>query len=290
MTLKTPRKLLLPVDGSPCAEYAARYLAAYARQLGPSLAIVLNVRDGAERTEPAAPDKSQVVHTTCSILNEAGVAHTRREETGDPVQTILRVATEEAADEIIMGSRGLGQWKGVVVGSVAYRVLQQTTLPVTMAGTASQAATHPEGAPAHAHRILLAVDGSWHALRATEYVCRLQDAGLPLEVELLTVVGPIPPGYLHEFITREKLDFHYRQEGARALFEARAALETAGVKFRQHIVAGYVVEKILNIARLNNCTRIVMGSRGAGPMADLLLGSVAYQAIHLSPIPVTLVR
>lgn len=284
-----PCRLLLPVDGSPQAESAARYLAGYARMLGPSLAIMVNVRAPLGERSGGARAQTEIFDTARRILNDAGVPCTWRDETGDPAQTINRIAAEEQADEIVMGSRGLGQWKGLVLGSVTYKVLQLAEVPVTVVGTAAQAASYPP-APGDVHRILLAVDGSRNALRAAEYVCRLRETGMPLEVELLTVVGPIPPGYLQEFITREKLDFYYQQEGDRALFEARAALETAGVKYGKHIVAGYVMDKLMHEALARKCARIVIGSRGQGSMAGLALGSVAYQAIHLSPVPVTLVR
>ncbi|MCJ9712965.1 universal stress protein, partial [Bordetella hinzii] len=38
------------------------------------------------------------------------------------------------------------------------------------------------------------------------------------------------------------------------------------------------------------CDRIVMGTRGLGAVGGLVLGSVAQKVIHLSPVPVTLVK
>ena len=45
-------------------------------------------------------------------------------EEGDPAETILRVATERDADLIVMGSRGLGSAKGLLMGSVSHKVAQ----------------------------------------------------------------------------------------------------------------------------------------------------------------------
>ena len=287
------RRILLAVDGSPSAECAARYVAAYARMPGQGMVTVLHVRTPPSGQPAAAGGSSHEMETVESardILKDAGIPFIWRSEPGEPAQTINRIATEELAGEIVMGSRGLGHWEGLVVGSVASRVLQQADVPVTIVRTATPVAASTPGAPRDVHRVLLAVDGSRHSLRATHYVCRLRETGMPLEVELLNVVGPIPPGYLQEFITQEKLEFYYQQEGSKALFEARALLESAGVKFSKHILAGYVMDKLMQVAATRNCSRIVMGSRGQGPMAGLMLGSAAYQAIHLSPIPVTLVK
>ncbi|QFT84532.1 Stress response protein NhaX [Halomonas sp. THAF12] len=41
---------------------------------------------------------------------------------GDPSQTILAAAEEHGVDTIVMGSRGLGDLKGLVVGSVSHKV------------------------------------------------------------------------------------------------------------------------------------------------------------------------
>lgn len=45
-------------------------------------------------------------------------------EEGDPAETILRVAGERDADMIVMGSRGLGSAKGLLMGSVSHKVAQ----------------------------------------------------------------------------------------------------------------------------------------------------------------------
>jgi nucleotide-binding universal stress UspA family protein len=44
---------------------------------------------------------------------------------GDPANEILAAAREEKADIIAMGTRGLGAVKGLVMGSVSQKVVQQ---------------------------------------------------------------------------------------------------------------------------------------------------------------------
>jgi len=45
-------------------------------------------------------------------------------EDGDPAETIVRVAGERGADMIVMGTRGLGAAKGLLMGSVSHKVAQ----------------------------------------------------------------------------------------------------------------------------------------------------------------------
>ena len=47
-----------------------------------------------------------------------------RVEVGDPAATILAAASEEKPDFIVMGTRGLGSMKGLLMGSVSHKVVQ----------------------------------------------------------------------------------------------------------------------------------------------------------------------
>ena len=49
---------------------------------------------------------------------------------GNTARGILAVAEEEGSDMIIMGSRGLGLLKGVLIGSVSQKVIEDAKIPV----------------------------------------------------------------------------------------------------------------------------------------------------------------
>ena len=51
-------------------------------------------------------------------------------ETGSPAVVILEVAENENSDLIVMGSRGLGVVKGVLLGSVSQHLVEQAKCPV----------------------------------------------------------------------------------------------------------------------------------------------------------------
>ena len=70
-------------------------------------------------------------------------------------------------------------------------------------------------------------------------------------------------------------------------------LTQAGVKAHGEVrntIFGYAAREIVNDAREVDANVIVMGSRGRGDMAGLLLGSTAHKVIHLSDRPVLVVR
>jgi nucleotide-binding universal stress UspA family protein len=57
-----------------------------------------------------------------------------------------------------------------------------------------------------------------------------------------------------------------------------------------HAVYGYAASEIISLARAHDAGVIVMGSRGRGDLAGLLVGSTAHKVIHLSDRPVVVVR
>jgi nucleotide-binding universal stress UspA family protein len=70
-------------------------------------------------------------------------------------------------------------------------------------------------------------------------------------------------------------------------------LTQAGVKAHGEVrntVFGYAAREIVNDAIEVDADVIVLGSRGRGDLAGLLLGSTAHKVIHLSDRPVLVVR
>jgi nucleotide-binding universal stress UspA family protein len=65
-------------------------------------------------------------------LRAATVPHTVEMREGEPAETIARRAEELGCDAIVMGSRGMGRIAGLVMGSVATKVVHLTSLPVTL--------------------------------------------------------------------------------------------------------------------------------------------------------------
>ena len=78
-----------------------------------------------------------------------------------------------------------------------------------------------------------------------------------------------------------------------AVSAAVDVLAQAGVKAHGEVrntIFGYAAREIINDAGEVGADVIVMGSRGRGDLAGLLLGSTAHKVIHLSDRPVLVVR
>ena len=59
---------------------------------------------------------------------------------------------------------------------------------------------------------------------------------------------------------------------------------------KTELVTGLPVNRILEVAEKQQARMIVMGSQGRTGLSHVLLGSKAEQVVHLSPIPVTIVK
>lgn len=140
-------------------------------------------------------------------------------------------------------------------------------------------------------RILLPIDGSPVSCRVADALLARIDAGLTApEIHLINIQRPVSQD-VGQFVNHEALrDFH-RDEGLKALAEARAVLEAAGLAPVPHVVVDdQPAAAIVRFAGEQAIDEIVMGSHGRGAVAAMLLGSVAREVSRLAGIPVTLVK
>ena len=142
-------------------------------------------------------------------------------------------------------------------------------------------------------RILLAVDGSDSAVRATRKLVELISAlREPPEVELVTVHLPVPHvgGFSGVVMSHEMVEQHYRDEGEKALAPSKRILDDAKVGYRAHILVGDIARAIVEEGEKLRCDMIYMGTRGMGAMSNMLVGSIGTKVLHLARVPVVLVH
>lgn len=67
---------------------------------------------------------------TLKLCQVAGIRYRCRHEGGYPAEQIVRIAEDEDIDLIVMGSRGLSEWKALLLGSVSDHVLHHAPCSV----------------------------------------------------------------------------------------------------------------------------------------------------------------
>lgn len=109
-------------------------------------------------------------------------------------------------------------------------------------------------------------------------------------IALLTVHLPVPHfGGMGAVVSQEMIERYYREEGESRLAAVKKILDAAGARYESHVFVGPIAETIVEESKKLGCDMICMGTRGAGAMANMLLGSIATRVLQLSTVPVTLV-
>ena len=137
-------------------------------------------------------------------------------------------------------------------------------------------------------RILLAVDGSEHALHATRKAAELARCMKSTELRIVVAYDPIPL-YLGE--PNMQVVITNRKGEAEDILDA-AIKEVGKVPCEIHteLIEGDPASAILEVAKVRTSDIIVMGSRGLGRLAGLLLGSTSQKVVSHAPCPVLIVR
>ncbi len=128
---------------------------------------------------------------------------------------------------------------------------------------------------------LVAVDGSSHSLRAVDEAARLA-------ADLKS--GILHLAHVQAWLAKEAAEVELAARCWEASARACAELDARGQAWRLHGLMGEVAERIVSLGQELGCRGIVIGSRGMGAAENLLVGSVAYKLIHLSTLPVLVVR
>jgi nucleotide-binding universal stress UspA family protein len=208
----------------------------------------------------------------------------------DAADVLIERISRHDADLVVMATRAPGTIGRAVRGSVADRVMRESTRPVVLV---PPGADRGDGRPVRLHRVLLPLDGS--PLTAAERLLELKGAR-DLELVLLEVVGsaelqewaPAPPALPFEGLA----DVADARAQAETRVERSAArLRAEGVKHvRTRVVeAAHPAAAITQIAREERADLICLSTRGTSGLKRFVLGSVTAGVVRDSDVPVMLV-
>ncbi|MCL2336131.1 MAG: universal stress protein [Firmicutes bacterium] len=139
------RKFLLATDGSEGSNKAAYFLLDLVREIGEfeiTVIHAINIRkeiynypmliDVPEAEKIIQQQAGELIDETALIFENEGIQVKKLALDGDPGHEIVKYAKQNDMNQIIMGTRGLGNITGLVLGSVSQKVIHLAANPVTL--------------------------------------------------------------------------------------------------------------------------------------------------------------
>lgn len=216
------------------------------------------------------------------LAGHAGLDVTTAAREWSPVTALVQESRH--AELVVLGSRGLGGFTGLLVGSTAVAVAAHAHCPIVVVRGRT-----PHDAPPGTGPVLVGADGSPDSEAAIAFACeeaRLRGTGL---VALHTWSDVLAEGMLRP---------HPLQEDPveiAATERAKLAEQVVGwqrkypdVAIELEVIRGRPVRTLLE--RGEHAQLIVVGCRGRGGFTGMLLGSTSQALIAHSPCPVAVVR
>ena len=314
-------KMLLCFDGSECSEEAAHVAAAFAKPFGSQVLSlqVCHIPIPVSTGPPFIPMQGEAWAITMSqdmmqkyiqgrgeshtkqmqaVTEETGCEFVLKQEIGHPVDTIVHVAQKEKVDLIVMGSHGYSGLKEFFLGSVSSGVVRYAPCSVLIVPEKKEPEKkepekkEKEKGQNFSH-ILLATDASPDSVKALQ-------AGVEIAQKFatsLSVLNVLVPFGSPSVIEGEEVVWapYYAETAADCFLktiqeQVDEATKTGGVYCPITQERGSAAEGIVRHAEESHANLIVMGCRGLGGFAHLLLGSVSDYVVHHAPCPVLIVR
>src|SRR5690606_23640680 len=196
--------------------------------------------------------------------------------TGAAAPVLLDEATR--AWLLVLGSRGLGGFVGLLVGSVTVQVASHTRRPLLVA----------RGQVRESGPVVVGVDGPASAAAVEFAFAEAEVRGADL-VAVHAWYGDLPEG------VEEKLPLIYDAGDVTSTLTTQLSgwlAETRArhpeVRVREEIRRGRAAKTLIEASR--EAQLVVVGARGRGGFAGLLLGSVSQALLHHAECPVAVVR
>jgi len=295
-------KIVLATDGSPEAERAAGMAATLSEKLGLELHVTYVEpmpdplswpesrvmapelrKDIRERAEDEA--RAKLEDEGEKIRGMGGKIAGVHARAGRPDAEIVHVAEELDAGLIVLGSRGLGPVRRVVMGGVSDSVVHHSHGSVLV--------VRGEGDGSLSGRMLLAVDGSGQAQVATDAAIEISsttDSGL----HLMFVLPTAEHLYGHHFYPgeiKQSIREQAEEEARKFLTERAEWIEAHGGKVEDtHVASGRPDAEIVRLAEELRVGLTVVGSTGLGGVGRALMGSVSDSVVRHAHSPVLVAR
>lgn len=283
-------KILLATDGSKCAERAVAAVAGMPWPDGSEMKVITAVDPLSDMPETFAARRTRaeaVVAEARARVEKTGRVVSAAVTFGSASRVILETATEWCADLIVVGTRGLGAVRGMLVGSVSSAVARAATCNVLVVET-------DLGAPI---RAVMAVDGSNDARVAARRLAELRAPGNTVIV--VSVIEPpqvkslgLLPGRVGKAVREEiaKASEELQKEAEREVQEVAGVFRGAGWQAEGFVKSGVPSREVMTAAREAKASLIGAGPCGVTGLERILLGSVTEQLLSAPGISLLIGR
>ena len=286
------RRIVIGYDGSSASESALRWAAREAQRQSLSLRLAYILSIPVPST-PMGVAALQVQPDSLRKSAEKLLGQVREQVRADwpelevdavvsfggAAPGLLQEATEAAL--VVVGSRGLGEFRYLAAGSVSAHVATHATCPVIV--------VPPSWEPGQGEGVVVGVDGSELSLDAIDFAFeQAQSRHEPLTA-VMAWHDPVStgPGDMLPVV----YDLDALAEEATTLLAESIAGHTEkypDVPVRREVVRGHADEVLVTAGQ--SADLLVIGSRGRGAFRGLLLGSTSRAVVHHAPCPVAVVR
>lgn len=139
-------------------------------------------------------------------------------------------------------------------------------------------------------KILIAVDGSDYTKRMLAYIAA-HDEWLGAHHAYTVIHGVLAvPHRAAAFVGQDVVREFYESDAEMVFRPIRAFFVQQGIKAEFVHTVGHVADAIADLASKGKFDLVLMGSRGHGDLANLVLGSVATKVLAKCAVPVLLIR
>ena len=283
--------MILVAHSGPDSANALDWAAREAARQGDSLTIMhVIAAQGLVGDFPELPDElvkgaDELLAAAAARARELGVTEVETVK-GYRSVTAALVEMSREAEIIVVGNRGHGEAASAALGSVAYAVTSHSSCPVIVVrGDVT-------GDVDQGHPVVVGIDGSRSGVHAGFFAAEIaQRAGTELHVVGVWDTGSF--GISSEFAARAGIqglpDKHEKQMRKWAdLAVAKLTERYPGLKVVGMVEQGSPV--VVLREKSENAGLLVVGTRGRGGFAGLLLGSVSHRLIHDLGCPIAVVR
>ncbi|MDQ1246788.1 MAG: hypothetical protein QG597_1156 [Actinomycetota bacterium] len=282
-------------DGSPAAQVALEWGAAAAVAHGTALTILRSRPDAEapliELTDDSAAD--ELVGDGIADDLATAVEHVNSRHPDLTIHTVVTpdspvdslLAASETADLIAIGSRGMEGFAGLLIGSTVMEVTPYARCPVVVLYVPDADTEAAREVARHPGSVVVGFDGSGHSQEALTFALR-HAAALGLGVTVVHISGGSPK---HDPVPvspdADELTAEVREDLDQAVRIARN-FPAVPVSYLHAVgrPAGILIREASGSAL------VVVGARGRGGFAQLLLGSVGLQLVIHAECPVAVVH